>query len=300
MYSIIYFLIFTLSIVKVSHVNFIKQDNNYKVKFFEPVVKNLLKSGVDTSFVFSIIANSKTHFDEKYIKINVSGFLKKSEYQTVTWKALDKCHAFMRLNFETLTEAEIKYGVPKEVITSILWVETKLGSYLGSHHIPSVLLSTAMSNKPEFINLNIGILQNEFQGDSAELNQLEKKIYQRAKSKSEWALKELIALSKMSKSSPYSVQDLYGSWAGAFGMSQFLPSSYLRWGADGNNDSIINLFNTEDAIYSIGNYLKSNGWTDDPESQKKAVFHYNNSTAYVDGILKLAYKLKPKKVFEEN
>jgi len=300
MLGLIYLLIFTFSLVKVSDVPVLRKDYTNKIRFFKPVIEELLKKGVDTTFIYSLLANSKTHFSDRYVKINVLGFLKKKEVmQAITWRSLEKTRAFIKLNLEILTDAETKFGVPKEVITSILWIETKLGSYLGSNHIPSVFFSAAMSNKSVFINMNISSMHEEYDGDSTELLLMDKKIYQRAKTKAEWALNELVALSRMSKSSPYSVQDLYGSYAGAFGIPQFLPSSYLKWAVDGNHDSLVNLYNTEDAIFSIANYLKSNGWAPDEDSQRKAVFHYNNSWEYVDGVMKLANRLMPKKTEEE-
>jgi membrane-bound lytic murein transglycosylase B len=81
---------------------------------------------------------------------------------------------------------------------------------------------------------------------------------------------------------------LKGSWAGAFGLSQFLPSSFLRLALDGNGDGNIDLFSLPDAAHSVGNYLKGHGWTSSPEAQHKAVFGYNNSTKYVEAVLTLA------------
>ena len=86
--------------------------------------------------------------------------------------------------------------------------------------------------------------------------------------------------------------DLKGSWAGAFGICQFLPSSYLNWAVDGNDDGNINLYEMDDAIFSVANYLINHGWSEQPEDQKKAVFTYNNSSDYVDAVIQLAAKLK--------
>jgi membrane-bound lytic murein transglycosylase B len=90
------------------------------------------------------------------------------------------------------------------------------------------------------------------------------------------------------------VVDLRGSWAGAFGYPQFLPSSYLKWAVDGDNDGDIDLYTIADAAFSIGNYLKSNGWSVKPSARKNAIHHYNNSDAYVKAVYTLANKLLPK------
>ncbi|HPU23830.1 MAG TPA: lytic transglycosylase domain-containing protein, partial [Candidatus Kapabacteria bacterium] len=84
------------------------------------------------------------------------------------------------------------------------------------------------------------------------------------------------------------IGDIYGSWAGAFGIPQFLPSSYVKYAIDGNNDGVVDLFNLSDAVFSVANYLKSHGWGEMLSEQRKAIFAYNNSTAYVDAVMKLA------------
>jgi membrane-bound lytic murein transglycosylase B len=64
----------------------------------------------------------------------------------------------------------------------------------------------------------------------------------------------------------------------------------LRCGVDGNGDNKVNLFNVDDAIFSVGNYLKTYGWGPSLEEQRKAVFGYNNSDDYVNAILSLMNK----------
>ncbi|MFW5663030.1 MAG: lytic transglycosylase domain-containing protein, partial [Bacteroidota bacterium] len=88
------------------------------------------------------------------------------------------------------------------------------------------------------------------------------------------------------------IMNLEGSWAGAFGISQFLPSSYINWAVDGDDNGIIDLFTLEDAVFSVGNYLKVNGWDDEENSRRDAVFHYNNSSAYVNAVFSLASMLE--------
>ena len=85
-----------------------------------------------------------------------------------------------------------------------------------------------------------------------------------------------------------------GSWAGAFGMPQFIPTSYWDYAVDGNKDSRVDLFNADDAIFSIGNYLQRFGWESGlPEEKKKKVLRrYNNSGLYVDTVLAAAAELQ--------
>ena len=193
---------------------------------------------------------------------------------------------------ELLNRAEAKYGVPKEVISSILWVETKHGSYLGNNQIISVYLSTAMCDYPDYVLINKEALRKNFNGSPEELQDLETKIDERSAKKANWAIEQLIALKKMDKLPYMNILELKGSWAGAFGLSQFLPASYISWAVDGNDDGKIDLFSLEDAVFSVANYLKTNGWGNTKDLERKAVFHYNNSNAYVDAVLRLAQKSK--------
>lgn len=291
----IYLAVLILSLFRIAQSPYYHKDFDYKMKFFKPVIEELLKNKMDSTFVYSMIANPKTHFNERYVKINVTGYLKQAEPENpVTWRALSRCRSFIHENHKKLSEAENLFGVPKESIVSILWIETRLGTYLGSNHVISVFLSTAMANKPQFIEMNLTAFHDSFYGSKEETDSLEKKIIKRSQSKSEWAMKELEALWKMSNISPVSVKDLQGSWAGAFGMPQFLPSSYNKWAVDGNDDGEINLFDTDDAIFSIANYLAAHGWkNEDDLSKKNAVYKYNNSWDYVTNVLKLAEKLLP-------
>ena len=56
-------------------------------------------------------------------------------------------------------------------------------------------------------------------------------------------------------------EDIYGSYAGAMGVPQFMPESYIKKGVDYNNDGKIDLWNDKYDIYaSVANYLKKNGW----------------------------------------
>jgi membrane-bound lytic murein transglycosylase B len=80
-----------------------------------------------------------------------------------------------------------------------------------------------------------------------------------------------------------------GSYAGAMGIAQFMPSNILAYGEDGNGDSRIDLFEDADAIFSIASYLKNYGWKPgiDREKAYKVVYHYNHSKYYVNTILEI-------------
>ena len=86
-----------------------------------------------------------------------------------------------------------------------------------------------------------------------------------------------------------------GSLYGAIGIAQFMPSKALRYGVDGNGDGAVNLFDLEDAVFSMGRYLRANGWRGSMRSrrkQRRAIYNYNHSTIYVNTVLAVADHLR--------
>ena len=291
-FSLMYIVLVILATCRISLSSSPNMHVEDKVIFFKPAIDSLLKKGVDSNFIYSLILYPKTQFNFKYVKINVAGYLNRPDYSgNYNRQGINSCRTFIKNNLETLQRCESIYFVPKEIITAILWIETKNGSYFGSNHIPSVLLSTVMSEKHEFIDSNMTLLKDLQITDTNEMKALKNKIYLRARNKAQWAMREIVEMDKMRLKFPNSVLELEGSWAGAFGYPQFLPSSYNKWAVDGNGDGIIDLFDVDDAIFSIANYLRCNGWCDDIVSQRTAIYTYNNSNDYVDAVLKLAGKI---------
>ena len=154
---------------KISLSSFIYGNSASKIEFFKPVMKKLLERGADTNFVESLISDSRTKFNEKYISINVTGYLKKPDYsQNYSQLSVQRARLFLEEHASILKKCENKYGVPGEMISSILWIETRYGSYLGNNHVPSVFLSTAMAGEPEYVLLNKKLLRDSYKADSAE------------------------------------------------------------------------------------------------------------------------------------
>ena len=94
--------------------------------------------------------------------------------------------------------------------------------------------------------------------------------------------------------SSINIFNIKGSFAGAFGIPQFLPSNYIKFGVDGNGDGKVSLFTMEDAVLSTANYLAGFGWKAAlplPE-KRKVIWNYNRSEAYVSAVLGVAEKLK--------
>ncbi len=257
---------------------------------FRAAAVGLLDRGADSAFIVRSLHHPNTSFLESMLRINVSGFIKRADYSfNTTESSVKTAREFYRANYETLKRAEDSSGVPASVISSILFVETKFGKVTGTHNVVSVYASLAAAAEQSNIDSNKIAYRNNgmsFSPDSLRL--LDSMVEARARRKASWALDQLMALRDMQARLPFSIYDLKGSWAGAFGWSQFIPTSYMSWAIDGNNDAKVNLFDKEDAIVSVANYLNVNGWGVERSKQEAAVFHYNNSRDYVNCVLKLA------------
>jgi membrane-bound lytic murein transglycosylase B len=270
-------------------------------KLFFPVMEQLLAEGANPEFVKRIVNHADATLYEKLTKITVpikpvvkstpSKTPPKAYQYAYNAIALKKSTEFLMEHDSLLRAVERRYNVPKEALASIMWVETRFGDFLGSYHVPSVYLSFALVTQPEYLQKNKDRLKTGFTGTDEEWVAIETKLEEKSQRKASWAMKELLALQKMYVTNPPSVLDLRGSWAGAFGLSQFLPSSYLKLAVDGNNDGVVNLFDVADAAHSVGNYLSAAGWSKAKKAQHRAVYNYNHSDAYVNAVLGLTKRL---------
>lgn len=125
-------------------------------------------------------------------------------------------------------------------------------------------------------------------------------VIHRIPERSTWAVKELatfLAFCYQNKLDPLSI---FGSYAGAFGYGQFIPSSFSRFAVDFNGDGIRHYYDWSDVLASIANYLVKNGYEKDstaftPGSKNwKAIYAYNHADNYVNAILELRRGIKRK------
>ena len=120
-----------------------------------------------------------------------------------------------------------------------------------------------------------------------------KSITRRVRKKSDWAYKELKYFLQYIKDSNIDPFKIKGLFSGAFGLAQFIPSSFTHYVVDGNADGKVDLFNHYDAMASVANYLKENGWKKDltKVEEKKVIGTYNHNKHYVDAVVNIAEKI---------
>lgn len=146
-------------------------------------------------------------------------------------KFLDEAHinngvAFWRENAAALQKASRTYGVDPEYIVAIIGVETYFGRNVGKTRVFDALTTLAFETE------------------------------RRAK----FFTSELENFLLMSREESYDPREIVGSWAGAMGLGQFMPSSFRKLAIDFNNDGKRDLWQPEDAIGSVANYFSHHGW----------------------------------------
>lgn len=195
---------------------------------------------------------------------------------------------FLRENQSSLARAEKTYGVDPQVVAAILLVESGFGNGTGKTHVLSVFATFALMDQVSNRN-KIWTMISPKDKKRWERSAVDEKLLKR----SEWAYGELRALLKLAQTGGLNPGTLHGSYMGAIGWPQFLPSSIVKYGADGDRDGRIDLYTSEDAIFSIANYLRGSGWCNarTRTEREDVIYRYNKSRPYVQTILDVAARL---------
>jgi membrane-bound lytic murein transglycosylase B len=146
----------------------------------------------------------------------------------LTSERIDEGLQFWNEHKESLERICAEYQVPPEYVVAILGVETRYGRVLGKFRVLDSLTTLAFDYPPR---------KTFFVSE----------------------LEQFLILTKENKLDPLT---LYGSYAGAIGAPQFMPSSYRRYAVDANGDTVRDLWGDwDDVIASVANYLREHGWT---------------------------------------
>ena len=155
-------------------------------------------------------------------------------------KRVDQGLAFWRENKDALEKASQKFGVEKEIIVAIIGVETRYGRYMGNYRVIDAL-ATLGFDYPK---------------------------------RGKFFAKELKEFFLLAREQKQDLLSLKGSYAGAMGFGQFIPSSYRAYAIDFDGDGVADIWqNKVDAIGSVANYFKVHGWkTAQPVMAKAEIF----------------------------
>ena len=140
-------------------------------------------------------------------------------------KKVSKGLTFYKQNSDLVQLIENKFNIEKELLLSLMGIETNFGTYVGKMDILSSLATLSFDKR-----------------------------------RSEFFSNELLILLNLIEKQQVNYETLYGSWAGAFGFFQFMPSTMKNYAIDFDNNGSINLKSNKDAYASAGNYLNRIGW----------------------------------------
>ena len=163
-------------------------------------------------------------------------------------------------NRSLILNVESKFNVEKELLLSLMGIETNFGKYLGKMDILSSLATLSFDKR-----------------------------------RSEFFTKELIIILRLIDLGIVDSDVLYGSWAGAFGNFQFMPSTIKNYALDYNNDDLIDLKSAEDSFASAANYINKLGWKKNNPCFYKIKLKENIPVKYLNTSAK---KIKNKKKFK--
>ena len=157
---------------------------------------------------------------------------------------------FWRTHQAALARAAKDYGVPEEIIVAIIGIETFYGRHTGRWRVIDALTTLAFDYPPR---------APYFRGE----------------------LENYLLISRDRGNDIFSVR---GSWAGAIGIPQFMPGSYMKFAVDFDGDGVIDLGgNPADAIGSVANFLKQHGWKPGGMIVLAAELQGDAYRPYVDG-----------------
>jgi membrane-bound lytic murein transglycosylase B len=235
---------------------------------------SLVRQGFSKDYVFKTFADPRNQFMPNVVR-KIAYLRKESPdiyKKFLTPETAARGRDYIATHKAILDQAEARFGVAPSVIVAILTVESGFGSNTGKYPVFNVFASLAVMDTPEVIK-EVGLTASPA----------------RLKKKAAWARRELGIFLKYCASHHVDPFSLCGSWAGAMGFYQFLPSSLNRCGVSASGKGPVDLFTHDDAIFSIACYLHKSGFKlNNRASWARAVYSYNHSDAYVDTVLTLA------------
>ena len=200
--------------------------NDWKIKF----KKRAINEGISKSTVNNLIDKSEFLPDViKYDRYQPEFYEDTKTYisKRTSSKKVKLGKIILNKENNIINKVSSEYKVDKNLLLALMGIETNFGNYLGKMDIVSSLATLSYDQR-----------------------------------RSEFFTKELITLLKLVDAKIIDPSTLFGSWAGAFGNFQFMPSTIKNHAIDYNKDGSIDLKNIEDSFASAANYLSNLGWND--------------------------------------
>tara|TARA_B100000963_G_scaffold243278_1_gene212964 strand:+ start:53 stop:1054 length:1002 start_codon:yes stop_codon:yes gene_type:complete len=230
--------------------------NEWKMRFKETALANDISENTFNKVMANVRFLPKVieydRFQPEFYE-DTKTYVSKRASKKKVLKGLD----FYKNKNDLINNIEKRYSVEKELLLALMGIETNYGTYVGKMDILSSLATLSFDKR-----------------------------------RSEFFTNELLTLLKLIEREQIDYKTLYGSWAGAFGYFQFMPSTIKNHAIDYNKDNYIDLKNPEDAYASAANYLNNMGWKKNSPCFIKIDLDKNINKKYLNVSAK---KLKNKK-----
>jgi peptidoglycan lytic transglycosylase B len=256
--------------------------------FYDGLQERLIADGFDAGRIRRLYNNEAVFFEAQGVTAYFQHNEATLDYDKLTHPSyIDEAKAYMHQHKRALMRARKYYGVDPRVVTAVILVETRFGAYVGKRSILNTLSTMAALTEAAPRQYIWEQLPPEARTNRNEYDR-------KADQKANWAYKELKAFLTYTQRYGIDATAVPGSYAGAVGIPQFMPSNILAYGRDGDGDGHIDLFKDSDAICSIANFLKNFGWKPGLNHHQayNVLFNYNHSKYYVNAILKIVRLLE--------
>ena len=215
--------------------HWVSAEQSQKVSFDDYII-SLKEEAISKGFEPDLIASSfaKVKFHQRAVKADRSQPEKVETLDTYLpkrvpdWK-VKKARDMYKEHQELLLEVSEKYGVQPRFIVALWGLETNFGRIMGNYNVVSALSTMAYEGRREA-----------------------------------FFKKQLWAALTILQEGHITIENMKGSWAGAMGQNQFMPTSFLAYAVDGDGDGKKDIWtNQADVFSSMANYLKREGWNDE-------------------------------------
>jgi membrane-bound lytic murein transglycosylase B len=231
----------------VEFINMMVKEYNYEKPYLEKLFSNVKVQ--KTPLRIYAISKKRAKKKTKNVLYPKYGAWDRYVKYKVTPKRIEQGVSFINKYRFAFEEVEKQYGIPAEYIAAIIGIESVYGKNVGKFPVFDTLTTLAFEENR----------RNKFFTKE---------------------LKNFIRLSKTHNINPKKVK---GSYAGAIGLGQFMPSSYEHFGVDFNKDGKVSLQHPLDAIASVANYLKKHGWKKDEKVATRVSYTGVRFTEYKTG-----------------